>query len=311
MAAELSLISARFAVYATVLAAFGIAFFHTQGRPGASTDVGAPPLPRKVLVALAVLAIASSIAQILAMAASMTGVGIGEVDPQTVTDLIGGTAVGYAWLARVVALILLGFAATGMPRAPRTMLVITSISSGVAATTLAWTGHGAMDDGGIGWVHLCVDILHLLAAAAWLGAIVSLFLLVRPGTANRAEQVAFAHDALRRFGLTGTMLVGVIVATGIANMWLLVGWSRLLSLGEDDYGRLLIAKLALFVAMLGLAAANRFRLTPALAQSIATYKAVAPLAALRRSLAAETLCAIVIFALIAWLGTLSPPAAAM
>lgn len=309
MDGDVPLIAARLMVYATVLAAFGIALFVGQTRRASVAGIDGPPLPRALLATLAVLGGGASVGQLLAMAASMAGVGIGELDRQTLVDLIGGSAVGYAWLSRIGALIVLGLAAIALPRWPAAMLVMTGVASGVATATLAWTGHGAMDEGAIGWFHLGADILHLLAAGAWLGAIISLLLLVRPGRSSGVGSVAFARDALHRFALTGTLLVALIVATGIANLWLLVGWSRLLSLGGEDYRRLLLAKLALFGVMLGLAAANRFRLTPALGRSIEGCEPEAALAAVRSSLAIEMGCGFAILALVAWLGTLSPSAA--
>jgi putative copper resistance protein D len=59
--------------------------------------------------------------------------------------------------------------------------------------------------------------------------------------------------------------------------------------------------------MLGLAAANRFRLTPALERVIGTGDTKSAIGALRKSLAIETGAAIAILALVGWLGTLEPP----
>jgi putative copper resistance protein D len=63
--------------------------------------------------------------------------------------------------------------------------------------------------------------------------------------------------------------------------------------------------------MLALASLNRFRLTPAFERSIAVTDHRGALGALRRSLAVEASCAVTILALVAWLGTLEPPASAM
>ncbi|MGL4302933.1 MAG: copper homeostasis membrane protein CopD [Sphingomonas sp.] len=298
------LIGARFAVYATILAAFGIALFGDDRRGDAATDVTAPS--GALLATLALTGAVASVAQILAMAASMAGVGISGLDRATLMDLIAASAIGYAWLLRIGALIAVALAALALRRFPKTMRATSFVGATIAVATLAWTGHGAMDDGAIGWFHLMADIVHLLAAGAWLGAIVSLLLLLRPG-ASGLGQVAHAHQALDRFAVTGTLLVALIIATGVANMWLLVGWSHLMSLGTADYGRLLLLKLALFSAMLGLAAANRFRLTPALGRAVVIGDSVAASAALRRSLVTELTCVVSILALVAWLGTLSPP----
>lgn len=68
-------------------------------------------------------------------------------------------------------------------------------------------------------------------------------------------------------------------------------------------------KLALLIGMLGFAANNRFRLTPALV----TDPAIGALALcrLRSSLIGEITLAVCILGLVAWLGTLEPPIAAI
>ena len=63
--------------------------------------------------------------------------------------------------------------------------------------------------------------------------------------------------------------------------------------------------------MLGLASLNRLRLTPRFEASLAAGDHRDALGALRRSLAVETACIVAIMALVAWLGTLEPPASAM
>jgi putative copper resistance protein D len=180
----------------------------------------------------------------------------------------------------------------------------------VALGSLAWIGHAAMDEGAIGWGHLAADVVHLLAAGIWLGALLALILLV----ARRAGQVDRSHldlslRALAGFSTTGSLAVGAIIVTGIVNLWLMVGPANLLALPGSPYGRLMIAKLALFVAMLGLAAANRFRLVPAFEAGIAARDHRRALGALRRSLAVEAGCGVAIVMLVAWLGTLEPPMA--
>ena len=97
------------------------------------------------------------------------------------------------------------------------------------------------------------------------------------------------------------------VQAGTVNGWFLVGPGNIASLGQSTYGLLLIAKLLLFAGMLGLAALNRYRLTPALAQAIEEEDAPRAQALLRASLVVEGGLAIVILGLVAWLGTLSPP----
>ena len=191
-------------------------------------------------------------------------------------------------------------------------LGIVMLCGAVAIGTLAWTGHGAMDEAASGWLHLGADILHLIASGAWAGALLGLILLVsRPAARVDAAHLQLTHRALHGFGATGTIMVGAIVVTGLVNAWLLIGPGNVLTLGTTLYGRLLLAKLALFVAMLGLASLNRFRLTPSFERSIAAADHRGALRTLRLSLAVESATIVTILALVAWLGTLEPPASAM
>ena len=59
--------------------------------------------------------------------------------------------------------------------------------------------------------------------------------------------------------------------------------------------------------MLWLAASHRFRLTPALGAALEQGDAASAAFTLRRSLVVETVLALAILALVAWLGTLAPP----
>jgi putative copper resistance protein D len=68
------------------------------------------------------------------------------------------------------------------------------------------------------------------------------------------------------------------------------------------YGLLLRAKLGLFALLMVLAAVNRWRLTPALAASVAPARS-----ALRRSIVAEYLLITVVLAVTAMLTTLYSP----
>jgi putative copper resistance protein D len=105
-------------------------------------------------------------------------------------------------------------------------------------------------------------------------------------------------------------LVAILVASGLINSWFLVGPERLPGLVTTPYGQLLLLKLGLFVGMLGLAASNRFRLTPALAASLDSDAGQErALAALRRSLILESSLAFAVLGLVAWFGMLAPVSA--
>jgi copper resistance protein D len=169
----------------------------------------------------------------------------------------------------------------------------------IATASLAWLGHAAA---GESWLHLAADVLHALTAAAWLGALAAFGLLLA-GSRTREELLRLAA-ALRRFSRMAVPLVAVLALTGLANTWFTVGPAGIAHLPRSAYGQLLLAKIAVFAAMLGLAGLNRNRLTPALAANPGSTS----VAHLRRSIAAEALLGLVVLALVAWLGTLAPPA---
>ena len=266
---------------------------------------------RPWLLGTGLLALLLSDIALALLAAAMAGRPPWPVDREAIGMLLSDSATGTAWKIRMIALVVASIAA--LMAARRTMpLGLVAVSSSVALATLAWTGHGAMDEGATGWVHLTADVLHLLSAGAWVGALLGLGLLVtRSARRIDAAHLALTHRALRGFGLVGMMVVSTIVVTGLINAWLLIGFGNLPSLATTAYGRLLIAKLALFGAMLGLASLNRFRLTPAFERSVDTGDHRGTLRTLRKSLAVETACVVTILALVSWLGTLAPPASAM
>ena len=304
-----SLIVVRFGVYLTLAALFGLSAFSLYGLR--ARERGNALALRAWLVGSAALGLLLSAAWVVLMASSMAGTPLWPIDREAIGALLTGSAIGAAWKLRMVALV--GAALAALLAAGRGVwLGVVALCSAVALGTLAWTGHGAMDDAPIGWVHVIADILHLVASGAWVGALLGLILLVsRPAARVDAAHLSLTHRALHGFGAIGTALVGTIVVTGLVNGWMLVGIGNVASLPTTLYGQLLIAKLALFVAMLGLASLNRFRLTPAFERSIAGDDHTRAFAALRASLAIETACVVTILGLVAWLGTLAPPASAM
>lgn len=309
MEADWPLIGVRFALYGVLTGLFGLSAFSLYGLRAGERDSAVALRPW--LVVSGGLALLLSLCSLALMASAMAGTPLWPIDQATIGTLLTESAVGTAWMVRMAALVLAAIAAMfAAGRGP--WLAFVALASGVALASLAWTGHGAMDEGATGWLHLIADILHLIAAGVWVGALLGLILLVsRPAARVDAAHLGLTHRALHGFGTIGTLVVGTIVVTGLVNGWLLVGIGNLGSLGTTIYGRLLLAKLALFVAMLGLASLNRFRLTPAFEASIAADDHRGALGALRASLAVETACVVTILGLVAWLGTLEPPASAM
>ncbi|HYM31992.1 MAG TPA: CopD family protein, partial [Candidatus Cybelea sp.] len=127
--------------------------------------------------------------------------------------------------------------------------------------SLAWAGHAAAVEGASGWVLLVSQLVHLAASAGWLGSLLPLAMVLSRAR-RRPASWGFAAAVTRRFSPVGQVCVAALVVSGIANGLVLVG--TVPALVGTHYGRLLLAKLAFFAFMCLLAAANRFRLTPAL-----------------------------------------------
>jgi putative copper export protein len=98
-------------------------------------------------------------------------------------------------------------------------------------------------------------MLHLLVVAFWFGALWPLYL------ASLRETPARAADIIEGFTAVATWLVPVILLAGTAMAVLLLPNLSALS---EPYGKLLIAKVGGFAVLMGLAAANKWWLGPAL-----------------------------------------------
>ncbi|WP_311270241.1 copper homeostasis membrane protein CopD [Sphingobium sp. WCS2017Hpa-17] len=303
--ADWPLIAIRWALYADLGLLFGLLLFTLYALAGEERE--RLLRLRGWTMALTVLGVLLSAYGFLQSAAAMLGTGIEGVDRVSALMLLTETSVGWALLARLAVLTILGIAALTPVLRRMAGLVLLTFLAAIAVASLAWSGHGAATEGPVGMVHLASDIIHLLAAAAWIGALGAFVLIVsrRPQT---PEILNAAHRALASFATVGAIIVGLIVATGLVNSYLLVGPRNVLRLAESDYGRLLLIKLTLFAIMLGLAAGNRFRLTPALGKAIGRDGTAAAVVRLKRSLWIETCAGILILGLVAWLGTLPPPA---
>jgi len=190
----------------------------------------------------------------------------------------------------------------------RRLFGLTAILGAIICASFAWMGHGAATEGGAGWLHLSGDIAHSLAAAGWLGAL-AIFWIASRDNAPPVIETWRLVTSLASFAGIGTFLVAIIVASGLINSAFLVGLN-IPKAFSMPYGQLLTLKLALFVAMLWLAARNRFRHTPMLAHAVDGEADLATsLAHLRRSVRLETLSGVAILMLVAWLGTLAPATA--
>jgi copper resistance protein D len=246
-----------------------------------------------VWLALAV-AILSGAAWLLLLAAEILGAPILDVCLQGgAWPVLFDTRFGLVWCVRLVLAVLLGL-----------MMFRPALSGPALATAAALVmlpalvGHAGATPGIAGDIHLLFDMAHLLAAGAWLGGLPA-FCLALTSARNEPGWDNFIAGTTRRFSIIGILSVATLLASGLVNAWNLLGGPR--DLVTTGYGRLIALKIGLFVAMLAIAAVNRFYLTPRLPERGA-------LRALRRNSLAEILLGICVLVLVGMLGTRAPTA---
>ena len=297
---ELAVICLRLVQYGAASILTGSALFFAYGLPGDGPASvrnlpWAKPLVAIGAVALAVAAILGLLAQTVVLAGSVTEAFRPESLVAVLTGMdFGKSAIVRAGVACLAAMLLL----IGGKR--RATWIATGTLGALATATFAWMGHGASTEGGAHFVHLGADILHSLAAAVWLGALVVFVLLVRQ-KGQSAQQLQATRDALHGFFPVGIAVVATLVITGLANTWFLVDVANGL---QSLYSKLLVLKIILFAGMFVLAALHRQRAVPALTGGL--YAGEDALTSLRRSLAVEGALGFAVLAVVAWLGTLSP-----
>lgn len=111
---------------------------------------------------------------------------------------------------------------------------------------------------GSGVLAIAADWLHMLAAALWIGGLVSLLLVLRMAEASLRPWLA--REVVPRFSRVAGIGVGVMVVTGIYSAWVYI--PSLQSFLATAYGRALLVKLVLVVPLVALGALNRFVLRP-------------------------------------------------
>ena len=297
-------VAVRFALYLDLGLAFGWPLFclYAARRAGELDGESQPAAP---VLLLGIAGLLLSGLGFWVQIAAMAGTSLAATDPTLAATMIRETTPGWAFAVRMSALLLV--VGAGLAGRGRFALTGAAAAGAVALASLAWNGHAGAAEGGLAPVQLGADLLHLWSAGLWLGALAGLLRMVA-ARVERGSQLIAAQRALEGFSLVGTLAVATLVATGAVNTVLLVGAASWASLLGSTWSRLLAVKLLLFGVMLLLAAANRFRLTPGLEAAIATGETRNAVVRLRASLAAETVMAGSILGLVAWLGTLAPPA---
>jgi putative copper resistance protein D len=163
----------------------------------------------------------------------------------------------------------------------------------LAVAAEAWLDHGGAMTGTVGSVLLVSDIAHLLSAAAWLGSLPALWLAIDRLPLDLAARIAW------RFSPFGVFCVLVLIGSALVQFIVLIGAPA--ALVSTGYGAVVMVKILLFLLLLGLAAANRYQLAPAL------FTQPTARTALRRSIGAEIALGMAVLLAAGVLLNLTPP----
>ena len=235
---------------------------------------------------LAALALVSGVCWLLLITASMAGAWDAALEPSTLRLVLGSTFFGQVWSWHLLFNgLLLALLLTPL----RTHLPLRLVLGASLLATLAPVGHGAMLDGVEGRWLMLNQLVHLACVGIWLGGLMLLVMILRRPAGHDIRAL------LQRFSGVGYIVVAGLLITGLINVRVLTGafWPTPLLSG---FALILLIKITLIAAMLGLALFNRLRIKDCEQR----------LSALRKSVIAEWLLGIGAVAAVSLLGTMPP-----
>jgi putative copper resistance protein D len=260
-------------------------------------------------ISLAV-SIVSGFAWLCLVAARIAGKPFADVVADgTVWIVLLQTQFGFAWELRFLfaaalaaCLLVRRIKNAGAPIWPE---ILAALLAGTYLGVLAFAGHGEEGLGLERYFHLIADFFHLVAAGLWLGGLIPLAVLLVYLRRFREEGwVSVACDAASRFSNLGIAAVGILLVSGTINALFLIG--RVQALAGTDYGRLLLLKVTLFAAMVGLAGINRQYLLPRLFGDVGMDQGSRTVRWLVRSALVEIAFGLGVIIIVGMLGIMAP-----
>jgi copper transport protein len=256
---------------------------------GGPSEAPPPRWPRRLLVAAAAVGLLCGVASVFLQGALGAGVSLGRMFESATVEGSLDTKTGEAWAARAGIWLVVLVVAVLMRRPTFVATLVLMLAAGALAISLPVAGHADTQDPQA--LLVPADVVHVLAAGAWLGGLVILLVVFwRRPEGSAAVTAGFSRLAL-----------GAVVA--IAAAGLLQGWFYLDGIGslfDTTYGVSLLAKIALLGAIVAVASGNRRR--------VARLVAGGGPGALRAAMRAEVALAIGVLAATAVLVRAAPPA---
>lgn len=208
---------------------------------GASAD------PRAVRVSLWLAALALVMAPLALLLVQQQAL---ELTMAEVPGLLRDTTWGRGWMPLAMSC---GLAAIllPMPRTRASSWALLLVALGVAVA-MGGLGHAAADDQ---WplASRVFDALHVVGVGAWIGGLL-LMLLASAGT---SAPTAGAWGAFSRMA---SVMAPVVLLSGVGSSWRRVGGSGPMAILASDYGKLLLLKIVLALAVMALGATQRRRI---------------------------------------------------
>ncbi|HZE66787.1 MAG TPA: CopD family protein [Sporichthyaceae bacterium] len=258
---------ARWAAFVGLAMAMGTTVVSAVGRPGPA----ATGQLRRLFTTGWVTLVLATAAGLVLYGPYVLGRGVGGLLDPTVLRTGLHTKVGRLLLIRLAVLSALGVVvsvagrrARGRPPVPTTAgpawgRLFTALGAG-GLLCLTWSLATHADHGGNRLIALPMDLLHLWAMSVWLGGLPALVVLVR------SKDRAALGRTVPVFSRIAATCVGLLVLTGVAEAWRQVGSPSALT---TPYGKVLLTKLTVVVALVGLGALARRSVPGLLAQRAA------------------------------------------
>lgn len=247
-----------------------------------------PPPARQLSVALAIVGLALLPVAVAAQGLNALGTSLSNMLQPAVWQAGMGTVFGRTMSIAGIALVLALISLALSGRAGR---AVAWLALGVVGLALAASGHASAAEPQI--LMRPAVFLHAVGIAAWTGALFPLSIAV-PGSDG--------GSALDRFSRRIPIVVAAILLSGL--ILSVVQVERFEALVGTEYGRVLLIKLAWVLALFGLAAFNRYRLTAKVEAG-----EVQAIIGLRRLIATEILLVLLVFGTAALWRFTPPPRA--
>jgi copper transport protein len=293
----------------------GLALVRGEGeRWSAAAAAFAVRLRRVALLGAALGAVSAAAGVVLegAEAAGVSGFSaLKETIVRETLEIKFGTIWGIAalaWLAYgLLAALLLRRSVNRPLGGPRALFLAAPLVYLVLVPALA--GHGSTQSPVV--LNFPVNVIHVTAMAIWLGGLATLLFVAPRGTreldpGNRGRLLA---AVLSRFSQVALVSVGALLLTGLVQAYVYV--RRLDALIETGYGRAVLIKFVLLMALIGIGAYNRRRSVPRLNRIAAGGESPGRAGVvLRRALGIEVALLVVVLGVTAALASYAPPISA-